>query len=731
MSTKNLLDFPITTETLSSSWLHISEGGEDKKISVADFISSVNGGNPFNITVREESGNNIILTLADKNAYIRCLNAVQTTVQVKNAATVGWQIGDSIIFRKEGLGNVLFAPDSGVTLRGAASGLSLTEVGQAGQLICVDNTPTATVFDFVTGGNARATVTGSITFLTVAALGTGATNDGYTVDPAQLAANNTLVRTIWNNTTSKFGGAPYVIWTLAAYRTHIGNPSWVPDGYGDHYFVNMDHVAILQNADNVVKAECFGLVRNNTSIDSTAVLNAFFTYTRRQVYSFAPGGTTGYVFMRATLNADIPVGVYAISGTVLASNEDGDINFNNSVFVPHASYSNVNWAMQFTAWTTNIEKIRFRGWQPTDKVCRVFNNNADSGIITISRSNFGGSGLYEIDCRSSIVNMINCRIDRVTRIDITNCDKYVLDKCWINAPLYATAESCLFQLGTNAPYIEFVNCVNVPRTQSAANCALVGISKASTLNANGAQVKFIEMLSGNEPQATALVNNYASSGSATSRGTRIYFHGGTYGTSSGGAGVPAVRLFALPANISFIDVDGYAEDTHTASLVYFDETHQTFAAAQAFITSNSFVQPKIHIEGSVQNNFPGFSRQELNLMQYMRSHQKPLFGAVTCVGGVATAIPFPNQTACARYMAFRMIIINKSNGASNQVSEYIIAGNFTGAMTVTPIIAGSDAVAPRLSVSGTELRIAGNGTIFDQKYNYQVQQIGDWQSRFY
>ncbi len=271
MLTENLLDFPTTTETRSSSWLHISEGGVDKKISVADFISSVNGGNPFNITVREESGNNIILTLADKNAYIRCLNSVQTTVQVKNAATVGWQIGDSIIFRKEGLGNVLFAPDSGVTLRGAASGLSLTEVGQAGQLICVDNTPTATVFDFVTGGNARATVTGSITFLTVAALGTGATNDGYTVDPAQLAANNTLVRTIWNNTTSKAGGDKYVIWTLAAYRTHIGNPSWVPDGYGDHYFVNTSHVAILHG--NKKRATSFGLI-DGVSHDNTAAFAA-------------------------------------------------------------------------------------------------------------------------------------------------------------------------------------------------------------------------------------------------------------------------------------------------------------------------------------------------------------------------------------------------------------------------------------------------------------------------
>jgi hypothetical protein len=268
---KNLLDFPTTTSAESADWVHIQQGGVDKKISLADFISELNGGNPFNITVREESGSNRILTVADKNAYIRCLNATQTTIQVKNAQTVGWKKGDSIVFRKEGLGNVLIAADSGVTIRSAASGLSLTEVGQAGQLICVDDTPTATIFDFVTGGNARATVTGSITFLTVDAMEAGATNDGLTVDFAELAANNTLVETIYNNTTSKKGGAKYIIKTAAQV---VADGDGI-DGYGNHWLLgDTAYAAILQKEANGYNSLSFGC----DGVDDTAALEAWNSF---------------------------------------------------------------------------------------------------------------------------------------------------------------------------------------------------------------------------------------------------------------------------------------------------------------------------------------------------------------------------------------------------------------------------------------------------------------------
>lgn len=160
--TKNLLEFPETNQTLSSSWLHVSEGGVDKKISLDNFLTGVNGGNPFSISVKEESSSARTLTIGDKNSYIRCLSAVQTTVTVNNASTSGWKRGDSVIFRKEGAGDVLFSNGSGVIIRAAASGVSLTEAGQVGQLLCVDDTPTATVFDLMTGGNAGSDVRLSI-----------------------------------------------------------------------------------------------------------------------------------------------------------------------------------------------------------------------------------------------------------------------------------------------------------------------------------------------------------------------------------------------------------------------------------------------------------------------------------------------------------------------------------------------------------------------------------------
>ncbi len=152
----NLLEFPTTTEAHAGSFLHINQGGIDMKIAVVDFMTKLNGGNPFNMTIRQESGTSLILTLADVNAYLSCTNNSTVNVELRNAGTVGWKVGDSIIVAREGNGSINITTGSGVTILPAASGLGL-EKGQAGQLLCLDNTPSATVFKFITGGNAGAT----------------------------------------------------------------------------------------------------------------------------------------------------------------------------------------------------------------------------------------------------------------------------------------------------------------------------------------------------------------------------------------------------------------------------------------------------------------------------------------------------------------------------------------------------------------------------------------------
>jgi hypothetical protein len=532
------------------------------------------------------------------------------------------------------------------------------------------------------------------------------------------------VKTVVNNSTSNAGGAEYLITTTnpGSLSTLVGG-IWV----GANHSLGGGLYASIRSQN--IDAEMFGLVKNNTTVNSSPALNAFFTYTKQQNYSFPPGGSTGYVFMRGTLTSKIPSGIYAVAETVTPTNEDGSIDFNDSVIVPHSTYNTANWALDIIAWTTEIRGLRFSQFSSTSKVCRIRNNNADSGIVDLNRCIFGGAGLYEIDCRSSIVRFNNGRIDRVTRIDVKTCDKFRVVDSWINPPAFSANEQVMFQLMNETPILEFSGGIIVPRVQTASKCALVGIGTSAAINTGSGIVRFQNVLSGNEPNATSYVNCYAAAGTATGRGVRVSFQGGTYGCSSGGDN-PLVRLFALPSSVSFSDVDGYEEDSHEESLVFFDSTHQTFAAAEAYLSANSRPLTKIHINGSIHQNFSGLPRNS-PLLKCIVSRQPVKFGFVDCIGGAATSIPFPDSTDVNRYISYNIILINKNNGGSTLISEYYISGTFTGALSVTPVLLGASVAAPRLTVSGSGLLVSANGSTFDQEYAYQITQVGDWQNRFY
>lgn len=395
---KNLLDFPTTTSAESADWVHIQQGGVDKKISLADFIAELNGGNPFNITVREESGNNRILTIADKNAYIRCLNAVQTTIQVKNAQTVGWKKGDSVVFRKEGLGNVLMVADSGVTVRGAASGNSLTEVGQAGQLICVDDTPTATIFDFVTGGNARATVTGSITFLTVDAMEAGATNDGLTVDFAELAANNTLVETIYNNTTSKKGGTKYIIKTAAQVAEDVDTI----DGYVNHWLMGETNYAAVMVVDDGINVLACGAIPTDeppgAAFDSSPAFQAACSISvRKSKLVKVPTSGVGYYHFNSTVTIiNDGLRIEGLAGRDRARIRTAGVTAFQSNGVAHWEISNLRLFSDKTAGTWGVDVYNApRGVYISNVYCDGFGDQTGGG---------GFSLVYE--CWGSILNRV-------------------------------------------------------------------------------------------------------------------------------------------------------------------------------------------------------------------------------------------------------------------------------------------------------------------------------------
>ena len=149
MANKRIDQFPAADNVNNGDFIHISQGGIDKRISADVLIEKLNGGNPFNITVLEESSNARTLSLGDRNAYIQFLNATSTTATVPNSSDVPWKLGDTVILRKDGAGDITVEGAVGVTVNGSSSGLELVEVGQAGQLIYTGSN----TWDFMTGGN--------------------------------------------------------------------------------------------------------------------------------------------------------------------------------------------------------------------------------------------------------------------------------------------------------------------------------------------------------------------------------------------------------------------------------------------------------------------------------------------------------------------------------------------------------------------------------------------------
>lgn len=284
MANKNLLDFVQTTITGAGDYVHISQGGVDKRIKLSDFLAGLESGNPFKINIVNETSTYRLITKSDISSYIRCTNSSFTTIEVDSDLNQNFKVGDTFVLRKAGLGDVLITGVSGVTVNPAASGSTLSEIGQCAQVVKVGDDQ----WDIVTGGNATTVISGGATFATVATMKTGDTVEGGSVDYSVLAAQNTIVQTVWNNTTSKKGGEEYIIKT-AAQVTADGD---VIDGYGSHWLLGGNNYAAVLNHCGFVHVETFGAIADwnrdsRTGTDATAAIQAAINYAENFVNTVA------------------------------------------------------------------------------------------------------------------------------------------------------------------------------------------------------------------------------------------------------------------------------------------------------------------------------------------------------------------------------------------------------------------------------------------------------------
>lgn len=101
--------------------------------------------------------------------------------------------------------------------------------------------------------------------------------NGKTVTAAEaatIANTGAVIETVWNNTTSKAGGAKYEFKTLAQHRMDIGNPSWVPDGFVDHYLFGGTTFVATMIISGVLRCEACGI----TGVADQTAVNAAIDY---------------------------------------------------------------------------------------------------------------------------------------------------------------------------------------------------------------------------------------------------------------------------------------------------------------------------------------------------------------------------------------------------------------------------------------------------------------------
>lgn len=173
---KNIIDFKSTYILNGQDYLHISQGGVDRKISAETLLSKIEGGSPFNVIPTEENSTSRTITLGDRDKFIQCLNPSGCIVTLPNHSQAPFEVGEQFTIKNDSDGVVSFASAPDVVIRESSIGLSMPTKGQTASFIYVGTN----TWNMVSGGggstasqrfrvnrnsNISSTGTGSISYI--------------------------------------------------------------------------------------------------------------------------------------------------------------------------------------------------------------------------------------------------------------------------------------------------------------------------------------------------------------------------------------------------------------------------------------------------------------------------------------------------------------------------------------------------------------------------------------
>lgn len=472
-----------------------------------------------------------------------------------------------------------------------------------------------------------------------------------------------------------------------------------------------------------ISVKDFGAVGDGVTDDTRAIQDAVnFAEANPQYKSYTTAVTGGEVVGGYMGKVYFPKGTYLINGQIIVSSVYLDVDFNDSVILKGSAFNDADFAFAFnSSWYGRVTNGSFYQFK---RVFRLANSNLNTGRIDFDRMNIYGADIaFDIECRSSYVTVTDCRFITVRQVAIIRAgDQVSFRNSWFSAGVISANYGGHFEFvspGFGAG-LELVDMFYVPTPQTALKPCMVKVG------VDNCRVTIDRGIYGAEPGSVPLIANYANATTTSGRGSQFTISNVMAYSSSSGV-TPMIRLYALPNSIVFDNVYGFIEETHVDSLIAFDTTVQTFAAADAARQG----QFQIHFVGRQINNFEGLplaNRGTLN--KFVRSRTPISYGYAPDVTNlIAYSIPinaFTFPGTFRRGNVYRICISNPNNPGADRYSEYIVQADFSGAgVSIAAIKEGASTAAARLSTTGSDLQIKTNGFATASAFVFSIEKLAD------
>ncbi len=450
-----------------------------------------------------------------------------------------------------------------------------------------------------------------------------------------------------------------------------------------------------QAEDQGIDVKTYGAKGDGTTDDTAAIQAAIADV---ETYSRPSSGATYY---GNSTRVNLPIGVYVISSPVVLDSAYVSLGSLGATLKPSATFDQNEFAVQTGAmWQGEIHNLTFSGF---DKCMKIANANLDQGKIALSNLSMHGADIgIELDARSTLTSIVDCKFDKVIRaLDVITGDKVVVENCWIKQGVLEAGEATIINRDGD---VTLQNVVGVPNTAAGSKTAWV--NNYRRLIATGTRF-------GGETGSMPAVNNYAQADTAYPINPN-YVHLTNCDVYSI---TDAVRLFYLPNEVSIRNCQGFVDTDYT---IAFDDEEATLADELTRVGKNF----SIVLDNSRTGNPMAVSDREL--LDFVSYASRYVYqGQIRTSTASPEVLPIPPRNT-SEYSLYKIKAYGGRGTNVDTYTEAIAKGGDGSNFAVFTLRQGPDTVSPLFSVSGDDILVGLNGDAGTRTVFYVVEKIGRW-----